>query len=169
MSIVAFLICAAFITSMAFGLSESLQVRRRALRREFVDSRGPQSEVDFASALGEATPLTGNFARAFRLAVGRALGVDPFRLRAGDLLSRDLRVLNFDAIELAALLERAFDVRVRVVDVVRARTLGDLCALVYQRTTVVSDVDPPLHRDPIPRLAETDPIAVPPAEQPPQP
>jgi len=168
MSAVAFFFCAALIATFAFGLGESLQVRRRAMRRELVDARGPQSEMDFGAAISADSGFSGNFARAFRLAVGRALGVDPYRLRAQDRLIRDLHVLNFDAIELAALLERAFDVRVRVIDVVRAANLGDLCRLVHERTLNVSEVDPPLHRDPIPRLAESDPIAVPPAVQPPQ-
>lgn len=168
MSGIAFLICIAFITAMTFGVSESLQMRRRAMRRELVDSRNPQSEVEFLAGLGR-TQISGNFVRAFRLAVGRALGIDGYRLRADDRLGSDLHVLNFDAIELASLLERAFDVRVRVVEVVRAGTLGALAKLIHDRTLAVSEVDPPLHRDPVPRLAESDPVAVPVRNDDPQP
>lgn len=168
MSGVAFFLCAGLIAALAFGASESLQLRRRALRRELVDGRNPVTDADFTAALNADAPIPGNFARAFRLAVGRALGVNAYGLRADDRLSADLRVLNFDSIELAALLERAFDVRVRVLDVVRAGTLSGLCRLVYERSLTVSDVDPPLHRDPMPRLAEVEPLAAAP-EPPPAP
>jgi acyl carrier protein len=166
MSAAAFLMCAVLIVLVTYGVAEALQIRRRDLRREAVDARAPQSEVEFSVAVGAG--VTGNVVRAFRFAVGRALGVDPFRLRDRDLLGSDLRVHSFDAIELAAVLERAFDVRVRVMDVVRCRTLADLCRLVHERTLAVSDLDPPLHRDPMPRVAEAEPVAVPPADQPPQ-
>lgn len=169
MSGLIFFLCAGLIAAFAFGASESLQLRRRALRRDKVDSRAVQTDAEFLAGVSAHGPVPGNFARAFRLAAGRALGVDGLRLRHSDRLIADLHVLNFDAIELAALLERAFDLRVRVVDVVRARDLGLLCCLLHERSLDVSEVDPPLHRDPMPRLAEVEPLAVPPRNDNPQP
>lgn len=161
MSGLAFILCAGLITVFTFSLGEWLHIRRRALRREFVEARGLETDGDFAATLSALSPIPGSFARAFRLAVGRALALEPHCLRADDRMIPDLRVLSFDAIELSALLEHTFDVRVRVLDVVRARTLRDLCRLVHERTLNISEADPPLHRDPVPRLAESEPTVTP--------
>lgn len=164
MGALAFFLSAAVITLVSFTVSEFLQHRRRGLRRAFTDARGLQTDADFAVSLSALAPVPANFARAFRLAAGRALGVEPALLRADDRLGGDLHVLNFDAIELAALLERAFDVRVRVLDIVRSRTLRDLCRLMHERAENISEADPPLHRDPVPRIAQPEPTAVPPGQ-----
>jgi len=157
----AFFLMAVLITVISFGFSEVLQIRRRAQRRDFVDARGPESEGDFAAGLSALSPIGGPFARAFRLAVGRALGIEAACLRATDRMIADLHVLNFDAVELASVLEHAFDVRVRVLDIVRSKTLRDLCRLLHERTLDISDVDPPLHRDPVPKLAQPEPQVIP--------
>jgi len=47
---------------------------------------------------------------------------------------------------------------------VRARTLRDLCRVVHDRAQHISEADPPLHREPIPKLAQSDPTAVPPGQ-----
>jgi hypothetical protein len=161
---VGFFLLLALATIISFGLSESLAIRRRRKRREFVDSRAPQSDEAFTAGVSALSPVPQNFVRAFRLAVGRALGLDHARLQPTDRISRDLHVVNFDAWELSAVLERAFDMRVRVVEVVRAGTLRELCKQLYVRSENISDVDPPLHRDPVPKARAPEPEVVIPAE-----
>ena len=59
-----------------------------------------------------------------------------------------------------AVLERAFDMRVRVVDVMRAETLRELCKQLYLNSENISEADPPLHRDPVPRERAPEPEVV---------
>jgi hypothetical protein len=157
---VGFFLILALVTVVVFGLSETLAIRRRRKRRELIDSREPQSDEVFAAGISALTRVPQSFVRAFRLAVGRAIGVDYTRLLPTDRIARDLRVVNFDAWELAAVLERAFDMRVRVVDVIRAETLRELCKQLYLNSENVSEADPPLHRDPVPRERAPEPEVV---------
>jgi hypothetical protein len=157
---VGFFLLIAFVTMISFGMTEALAVRRRRKRREFVESRVPQSDEVFTAGISALTPVPQDFVRAFRLGVGRALGVDYARLQPGDRIARDLRAVNIDAWELAAVLERAFDMRVRVTDVVRAGTLRELCKLLYAKTEEISEADPPLHRDPVPKQRAPEPEVV---------
>lgn len=157
---VAFFLLIAAATVLSFSLSEALHARRRARRRALVDSREAESDDVFAAGVSALSPVPQSFARAFRYAVGRALGVDAARLRPSDRISRDLHAVNFDAWELSAVLERTFDMRVRVVDIVRAGTLRDLCKLLHQRGEEVSEAQPPLHRDPVPKLQTPGPEVI---------
>lgn len=161
---VGFFLILALVTVFVFGLTESLAIRRRRKRRELIDSRQPQSDEVFSAGISALTQVPQSFVRAFRLAVGRAIGADYTRLLPTDRISRDLKVVNFDAWELAAVLERAFDMRVRVVDVVRAETLRELCKTIYLKSEDISEVDPPLHRDPVPRERAPEPEVVKPVE-----
>lgn len=154
---VGFFLLLALVTMISFGLSEALSIRRRRKRRELIESRTPQSDEIFTAGVSALTPVPQGFVRAFRLAVGRALSVDHLRLRPEDHIARDLRAVNFDAWELAGVLERVFDMRVRVKDVVGHRTLRELCKFLYVRGDEISEADPPLHRDPVPQLREPEP------------
>lgn len=166
----AFLLLLVLVTGASFALSEAMNARRRTRRRALMDSRTVENDDTFAAGISALAPVPQDFARAFRLAVGRALGVDGAKLRPGDRISRDLHAVNFDAWELAAVLERAFDTRVRVVDVVRAGTLRELCKVIHARSEGISEDQPPLHRDPVPRVpapepeVRTEPIVVTPPE-----
>lgn len=157
---IGFFLILTVITMVTFGVSETLAVRRRRKRREFVDARGPQSDEVFTAGISSLSPVTQSFVRAFRLAAGRALGVDHARLLPTDRIARDLKCVNFDAWELAAVLERAFDTRVKVVDIMRSETLRDLCKLIYARTEEPSEYTPPLHRDPVPKQRAPEPEVV---------
>lgn len=148
----AFFLILAVVTTISFTLSEAMQLRRRRLRREFVDSQHPMADEVFTAGVSAIEPVSQGFVRAFRLSVGRALALDPSRLHPGHRLGRDLRAVAFDAYELSGVLERAFDMRVRVLDIVRAKTLRDLCKVLYLRSMEPSESEPPLHRDPVPRL-----------------
>jgi len=159
-----FFILLAVVTVASFSVTEALAVRRRRRRREFVGSRQSQPDEVFAAGISALTPVPQSFTRAFRLAVARAIGVDPTRLHPTDRISKDLRVINFDAWELAAVLEGAFDMRVRVVDIVRAGTLRELCKQLYLASEDISEADPPLHRDPVPKVRAPEPEVVVPAE-----
>jgi hypothetical protein len=161
---VGFFLLLALATIISFGLSESLAIRRRSKRREFVDSRTPQSDEVFTAGVSALSPVPQNFVRAFRLAVGRALSLDHARLQPTDRIVRDLKIINFDAWELSAVLERTFDMRVRVVEVVRAGTLRELCKQLYVRSENISEADPPLHRDPVPKARAPEPEVIIPAD-----
>ena len=161
---VGFFLLLALATVVSFGLTESLAIRRRSKRRAIVDSRQPQSDEVFTAGVSALSPVPQNFVRAFRLAVGRALGIDHTRLLPNDRIVRDLKIVNFDAWELSAVLERTLDMRVRVVEVVRAGTLRELCKQLYVRSENISEVDPPLHRDPVPKVRAPQPEVVIPAE-----
>jgi hypothetical protein len=166
---IGFFLLMALAAMVSFGLSESLAIRRRAKRRELVDSREPQSDEVFTAGVSALSPVPQNFVRAFRLGVGRALGLDHTRLLPNDRIVRDLKIVNFDAWELSAVLERVFDMRVRVVEVVRAGTLRELCKQLYLRSENVSEVDPPLHRDPVPKARAPEPEVLVPASESTQP
>ena len=153
---IAFFMLLAVVTTISFTLSESLQMRRRRMRHAFVDSQDPISDEAFTIGVSAIEPVPQGFVRAFRLSVGRAFGIDASRLHPQHRIRRDLRVVAFDTYELAGLLERAFDMRVRVLDVVRAATLRDLCKVLYPRSMEPSESEPPLHRDPVPRLRAPD-------------
>lgn len=148
------------------GLFDS---RRRAARRAFSEAQSVQSDRDFETGISALNPVPAEFGARFRKAVGGALGVEPSRLGPQDRIIADLRVFGFDAMDLAGALERAFDVRVRVVDVVRAGTLRKLALLIHERAQEISDHEPPLHRDPVPKVqppksdAEQDGNNAPPA------
>lgn len=161
---VGFFLLLTVITVVAFSVTETLAIRRRRRRREFVDARVPQSDEVFAAGISALTPVPQRFTRAFRLAVARAIGVDHSKLQPTDNIARDLRVVNFDAWELASVLERAFDMRVRVVDIVRAGTLRELCKQLYLDSENISEADPPLHRDPVPKVRAPEPEVVVPVE-----
>lgn len=154
---VGFFLLLALVTMLSFAFSEALAMRRRRLRRELIDSRSPQSDEVFTAGVSAISPVPQGFVRAFRLAIGRALGVDHTRLHPTDRIAAELKAVNFDAWELAAVLERAFDMRVRVVDVMRAGTLRELCKQLHARSEDVSESNPPLHRDPVPRLRAPEP------------
>jgi hypothetical protein len=153
----AFILLLVIVTLISFSVAEAMTMRRRARRRRLVESREPESDESFTAGVSSLTPVPESFVRAFRLAAGRALGVDPSRLRPGDRLGRDLHALNIDGWELAAVLERAFDMRVRVLDIVRAGTLRELCKELYIRSENISEAQPPLHRDPLPKLRAPEP------------
>lgn len=157
---VGFFLLLALVSMVVFGLTEALAIRRRRKRRELIDARQPQSDEVFTAGISALTHVPQSFVRAFRLAVGRAAGVDYTRLQPTDRIARDLKVVNFDAWELAAVLERAFDMRVRVVDIVRADTLRELCKVLYLRSEDISELDPPLHRDPVPRERAPEPEVI---------
>lgn len=157
---VGFFLLLALVTMLSFGFSEALALRRRRLRRELLESRTPQSDDVFTAGVSAISPVPQGFVRAFRLAVGRALGIDHTRLLPTDRIAADLKAVNFDAWELSAVLERAFDMRVRVVDVVRAGTLRELCKQLHAQSEDVSESNPPLHRDPVPRLRAPEPEVV---------
>lgn len=161
---VGFFILLALVTVVSFTVTETLAIRRRRVRREIVDARTPQSDEVFTAGISALTPVPQGFVRAFRLAVARAIGVDHTRLLPSDNIRKDLRVVNLDAWELAAVLERAFDMRVRVTDVVRAGTLRELCKQLYLSSEDISEADPPLHRDPVPKLRAPEPEVVVPAQ-----
>jgi hypothetical protein len=154
---IAFFLLLVLVTIISFTVSEALNIRRRRLRLALMESRVPEHDDTFTAGISALEPVPQSFVRAFRLAVGRALGVDAARLRPGDRLSRDLKAINFDAWELASVLERVFDVRVRVVDIASQRTLRDLCKLLYTRSEEVSEHQPPLHRDPVPKVRAPEP------------
>lgn len=157
---IGFFLILAFVTMISFALSEGLAMRRRRLRRELMDSRTPTSDEVFTAGISALTPVPQSFVRAFRLAVGRALNVDYDKLQPTDHIARDLRAVNFDAWELAGVLERAFDMRVRVSDIVRNKTLRELCKSLYIGSEEISEADPPLHRDPVPKMRAPEPEVV---------
>jgi len=161
---IGFFLILAVVTVVSFGLGESLAARRRRRRRLLVDSREPQSDATFTAGVSALSPVPQNFVRAFRLAVGRAIGVDSARLLPTDRIGRDLRVIHFDAWELSAVLERTFDMRVRVTELGRAKSLRELCKQLHSRSHDISDYDPPLHRDPVPRVQAPEPEVILPAE-----
>lgn len=150
----AYLMGVIIITTIAYTIGEWAAMNRRARRRSFCMQREPVSDGVFAAGVAGIAPVPESFSRAVRLHLARGLGVEPNRIDAGDRLGRDLGVSLTEAMELAALLERGFDLRVRVVEVLRARTVRDLCRVLYARSEAVSDFDPPLHRDPVPLLHE---------------
>lgn len=162
---VGFFICLAAIGAVAYSLGEALQIRRRRLRARLVEGRSRQSDRFFQERVSTLEPVPEDFVRAFRLAVGRALSVDPGKLLPSDRLRRDLRAVSLDAMELSSLLERSFDVRVRLTDLVRARTLRVLCKLLHERASEPSEYDPPLHRDPVPKLRAPEPEVVVPGQE----
>jgi hypothetical protein len=164
---IAFFLLLVLVTVISFTVSEALNIRRRRRRAELVDGRVPEPDDTFTAGISALEPVPQSFVRAFRLAVGRALGVDASRLRPGDRIARDLKAINFDAWELASVLERVFDVRVRVVDIARQQTLRDLCKLLYARSEEVSEHNPPLHRDPVPKNRAPEPEVADPAAEPP--
>ncbi len=147
-----FFISIALVGCLAYGLSSFLDARRRQRRRDIVESRASQSDGEFRAAVSSLNPVSLAFCRAFRLAVGRALGVDYDKLDPQDRISQDLRVFGFDAMELAATLERGFDVRVRVTDVMRSGTLRKLALVIHERLQEISEYEPPLHREPVPHV-----------------
>jgi hypothetical protein len=153
----AFLLLLVLATVFSFGLSEALNSRRRARRRALMDSRTAEPDEVFTAGVSALSPVPQDFVRAFRLGVGRALGIDGAKLRPGDRISRDLHAVNFEAWELAAVLERTFDMRVRVLDVVRAGTLRELCKELYTSSQNISEAQPPLHRDPVPQVPAPEP------------
>lgn len=160
-----FFISVAVVGILAYIVGGLLDARRRASRRAFTDGRAAKSDADFERELTSIQPLPSGFGANFRKAVAMALGVDDQRLDPQDRLLRDLRAFGFDAVELASALERAFDVRVRVMDIVRAGTLRKLALLVHERTLEISEANPPLHRDPVPKVqppAADAPEALPP-------
>lgn len=161
---VGFFLLITLVTVVSFSVTETLAIRRRRRRRDFVEGRTAQSDEVFAAGISALTPVPQSFVRAFRLAVARAVGVDHTRLQPTDSIAKDLRVVNFDAWELAAVLERAFDMRVRVVDIVRAGTLRELCKQLYLASENISEADPPLHRDPVPKVRAPEPEVVVPVE-----
>jgi acyl carrier protein len=148
---IGFLLLLALGASASSGLNGATNARRRRLRQERVWGREPLSDELFAAGISALSPVPPSFARAFRMHVARAIGVDPARLRPEDHLRKDLRAVSLEAWELAGVLERAFDVRVRVMDLARAATLRELCKLVYARQLEPSEATPPLHRDPVPK------------------
>ena len=152
-----FFMCAAVIAFVGYTIGEAAQSRRRNLRRALIDARRKSDDLLFQAGVSGLTDVPLDFVRAFRHAVGRALSVPGDRLEPTDRIRRDLRAVNFDAIELAAVLERAFDVRVKVADVIRASTLRELCKAIYLRSEDISEYEPPLHRDPVPKLAAPEP------------
>ncbi|MCC6574803.1 MAG: acyl carrier protein [Planctomycetes bacterium] len=149
---VAFFICLAFVAALAFMLGGAMDARRRRMRFDFCDLRNEMPDAEFQLLVSAIYPVPLEFVRAFRMAVARALGVEALKLHPQDRFGRDLRVLNYDGVELVGILERAFDVRLRVMDLVRVKTLRGLCRLVHERTQEISDLDPPLHRDPSPKV-----------------
>jgi hypothetical protein len=157
---IGFFLVLALVTMVSFALSEALAMRRRRLRRDLMDSRTPTSDEVFTAGISALTPVPQSFVRAFRLAVGRALGVDYDKLQATDHIARDLHAVNFDAWELAGVLERAFDMRVRVGDIMRHKTLRELCKHLYVGSEEISEADPPLHRDPVPKVRAPEPEVV---------
>jgi hypothetical protein len=157
---VAFFLLLILVTIISFSVSEALQIRRRRKRMTLLASRTPESDENFTIGISAIEPVPQGFVRAFRLAVGRALGVDAQQLRPSDRIAGDLKAINFDAWELASVLERVFDVRVRVVDVARAGTLRDLCKILYTRGEEASEHNPPLHRDPVPKERAPEPEVV---------
>jgi Phosphopantetheine attachment site len=136
----------------AYVVGGLFDARRRALRRSYNDAQQSQSDREFEVGISALNPVPVDFGATFRKAVGAALGLEPQKLGPQDRILRDLRVFGFDAMELASALERAFDVRVRVVDIVRAGTLRKLALLVHERAQEISEHEPPLHRDPIPKV-----------------
>ncbi len=154
---IGFFLLLAAVTAFSFMLSEAMAARRRAKRRATVDARPPQGDEVFTAGVSALSPVPQGFVRAFRLATGRALGVDGEKLRPGDRIRGDLHAANFDSWELAAVLERTFDMRVRVLDIVRAGTLRELCKDLYLRSEDISEAEPPLHRDPVPKARAPEP------------
>jgi len=144
---------------LSYFVAGLLDARRRLLRRDFVDSRPVMNDGEFRLGVSAISPVDVAFCRAFRLAVGRALGVSADRLDPRHRLLADLRVFGFDAMELAATLERAFDVRVKVMDVMRSGTLRRLALVIHERLAEVSEHEPPLHRDPVPKMRAPDEAA----------
>lgn len=149
---IGFFLCLGLAGFVAYTVGEFMEARRRGLRREFLMSRPAISDREFQAEVSVLSPVPLDFVRAFRLAVARALGVEAAHLAPQHRLIGDLRVINFDAVELATVLERTFDTRVRVVDLMRRRTLRELCKLLYERSLEISEYDPPLFRDPRPKL-----------------
>ncbi|KAA0212616.1 acyl carrier protein [bacterium] len=146
---------------LAYFVAGLLDARRRLQRRDFVESRPAIGDGEFRLGVSAISPVDVAFCRAFRLAVSRALGVPAERLDPRHRLLADLRVFGFDAMELAATLERAFDVRVRVLDVMRSDTLRRLALVIHERLAEISEHEPPLHRDPVPKMrAPEDPADV---------
>lgn len=168
-----FFISVCLVGIVAYFIGGLLDARRRAVRRGLTEGRNVSPDREFELGISALNPVPANFGGDFRKAVGSALGVDPQRLEPQDRILGDLRVFGFDAIELASALERAFDVRVRVIDVVRAGTLRKLAMLVHERLQDISEAEPPLHRDPVPKVTPpaadaptTAAIAPPPVENP---
>ncbi|CAG0994224.1 MAG: hypothetical protein KBG84_03685 [Planctomycetes bacterium] len=136
----------------AYIVGGLFDARRRALRRAYSEAQRAQSDREFEVGISALNPVSADFGATFRRAVGATLGVEPERLGPQDRILGDLRVFGFDAMELASALERAFDVRVRVVDIVRAGTLRKLAILIHERAQEISEHEPPLHRDPVPKV-----------------
>jgi hypothetical protein len=141
----------AIVGALAYGLGEFLDHRRKARRARLVASRAPMGEELFLVSLAPQGRIEPAFARAARIAVARGLNIEAHALRPEDRLVRDLGCVNFDAMAVAASLEHALDMRVRVRDLFQARTLRELIARLHERTLEISDWDPPLHREPEPR------------------
>lgn len=158
---IGFFLCLAIIAMVSYSITEMLSVRRRRLRIRLLNGRKPTADDIFTAGISGISPVPQDFVRAFRLAIGRALSVDAKKLLPTDRIARDLKAVNFDGIELAMVLERAFDVRVTFAQVVRTKTLRDLCKYLYERTEDISEFDPPLHRDPAPKLRDSDDLAEP--------
>lgn len=143
------ILCLALVAVIAYTLGEWMDARRRRLRAAFLD-RQPRAPLgEFALRLSALSPVPTAFAREFRRAVAQALGCDAELLDPRQRIRRDLRIVNFDAVELAGVLEHALDIRVRVRDIYAAKTLRDLCLRLHERSLAPSDFDPPLHRDPV--------------------
>jgi acyl carrier protein len=152
-----FFISLCVVGCFAYCLGGFLDARRRYLRRAFVESRREQSDKDFEVGISALNPVPAGFSRDFRKAVGSALGVEAAKLDPQDRILRDLRAYGFDAMELAGALERTFDVRVKVIDIVRAGTLRKLAMVIHERGQEISDFEPPLHREPVPKVQPPPP------------
>ncbi|MHC4842130.1 MAG: hypothetical protein ACYTDT_14440 [Planctomycetota bacterium] len=156
MTEIGFFLCLTVIAMISYSLTEMLSIRRRRLRNELLRGRERQADDLFTAGVSAISPVPQDFVRAFRLAVGRALSVDGKKLHPTDRIARDLKAINFEGMELAMVLERTFDVRVTFAQVVRTKTLRDLCKFLYERTEDISEFDPPLHRDPVPKVRDPD-------------
>lgn len=153
-----FLMCCAIIAGTFYTIGEVMANMRRNARRALADGRANSSDGDFTVGVSALTPVPESFVRAFRLGVGRALGIEGRRLLPSDRIRGDLRVTLIEAIELSTTLERMFDTRVRIHDILTSRTLRDLCKRMYAKSEEISEFDPPLHRDPLPKLREPEAV-----------
>ncbi|MCF6227747.1 MAG: phosphopantetheine-binding protein [Planctomycetes bacterium] len=153
---IGFFLLLAVIAMTSYSITELLSIRRRRLRNQLLRERGRTADEIFTAGVSGILPVPQSFVRAFRLAVGRALSVDGLKLQPTDRIARDLKAVNFEGMELAMVLERAFDIRVTFSQLVRAKTLRELCKYLYERTEDISEFDPPLHRDPAPKVREPD-------------
>ncbi|MDC1141908.1 hypothetical protein OAU50_02350 [Planctomycetota bacterium] len=152
MSEIGFFLCLAVIAMSSYSITEMMSIRRRRLRNHLLAGRVPMADDIFTAGVSGISPVPQDFVRAFRLAVGRALSVNGQKLHPTDRIARDLKAINFEGMELAMVLERTFDVRVTFAQVVRVKTLRDLCKYLHERTEDISEFDPPLHRDPAPKV-----------------